>query len=500
MAKYFLLIRVLSRGKGARATRSAAYRAGETIRDERSGQSYNFSDRGDVLYKEIVLPSQLTDMADMGWARDRSTLWNAAEHAGRQRNSRVAREVLVMLPAELTPSQRTNLVRTFARDLADKYRNAVDVAIHPPRAGSDERNHHAHLLTTTREVTANGLGPRTMFELNGEERQARGLGPHRNEYFSVRERWAQVTNEALHEAGLAARIDHRSYRDQGIDREPMPTIPRKVYYAERKSGKSTRIGDDIRARHRERVEARLKGGDELNRVLQRQKELDRHQLIERSKQTATGADKVARSAPTRQELNRRQLEWHHANKERVNERRRELYRENTAVERQKQRTYRQKKAEQINERRRQLRAANAEKLNERARERWALARERRQVAAKALAKSTLADPKGRLPGQNLDSPATAESARNWLDFKKTQKPTPTAEESARNWLESRKTRKPAPTAEESARNWLESRQRQAQAHNSDKPVEQRSQQRGIGVNDDELPNKAGRSHDYDHEL
>jgi hypothetical protein len=147
-----------------------------------------------------------------------------------------------------------------------------------------------------------------------------------------------------------------------------------------------------------------------------------------------------------------------------------------------------------------LRAANAEKLNERARERWALARERRQVAAKALAKSTLADPKGRLPGQNLDSPTTAESARNWLDFKKTQKPTPTAEESARNWLESRKTRKPAPTAEESARNWLESRQRQAQAHNSDKPVEQRSQQRGIGVNDDELPNKTGRSHDYDHEL
>jgi hypothetical protein len=143
MAKYFLLIKVLSRGKGARATRSAAYRAGETIRDERSGKSYNFSDRGDVLYKEIVLPSQLTEMGDMGWARDRSKLWNAAEHAGRQRNSRVAREVLVMLPFELTPSQRTNLVRTFARDLADRYRNAVDVAIHPPRAGSDERNQHA---------------------------------------------------------------------------------------------------------------------------------------------------------------------------------------------------------------------------------------------------------------------------------------------------------------------------------------------------------------------
>jgi ATP-dependent exoDNAse (exonuclease V) alpha subunit len=269
MAKYFLLIRPLSRGKGARATRSAAYRAGEIIRDERTGQTHNFSGRGDVVYKEIVLPSQLADSADMGWARDRSTLWNAAEHAGHQRNSRVAREVLVILPPELTPTQRTNLVRTFSRDLADKYRNAVDVAIHPPRAGADERHHHAHLLMTTREVTADGLGPRTTIELGGEERQARGLGPTRNEYFWVRERWAQVTNEALREAGLTARIDHRSLKNQGVDREPVAKIPQKVYYAERKSGRSTQVGDDIRARHRERVEARLKGGDELARILQR---------------------------------------------------------------------------------------------------------------------------------------------------------------------------------------------------------------------------------------
>jgi ATP-dependent exoDNAse (exonuclease V) alpha subunit len=143
MAKYFLLIRSLSRGKGARATRSAAYRAGETIRDQRSGQVYNFSDRTDVVHKEIVLPSQWADSADVSWALDRSTLWNAAEHSGLQRNSRVAREVLVILPPELTPTQRTNLVRTFSRELADKYRNAVDVTIHPPRPGADERHHRA---------------------------------------------------------------------------------------------------------------------------------------------------------------------------------------------------------------------------------------------------------------------------------------------------------------------------------------------------------------------
>jgi hypothetical protein len=61
MATYFLRARHLSRGKGARVTRAAAYRAGECIRDERSGEVYDYSDRGDVAHKQIVLPPELTD-------------------------------------------------------------------------------------------------------------------------------------------------------------------------------------------------------------------------------------------------------------------------------------------------------------------------------------------------------------------------------------------------------------------------------------------------------
>src|SRR2546430_10758962 len=56
----------------------------------------------DVAHKEIVLPSHLAESADMEWAQNRSTLWNAAEHAGSQRNARLARELLVILPHELT--------------------------------------------------------------------------------------------------------------------------------------------------------------------------------------------------------------------------------------------------------------------------------------------------------------------------------------------------------------------------------------------------------------
>jgi hypothetical protein len=233
MATYFLRARHLSRGKGARATRAAAYRAGERIRDERTSEVYDHTDRRDVAYKEVILPADLAGRPDMAWTQDRATLWNAMEHAGLRRNSRVGREWLMFLPPELTPDQRSQLVRRFAVELADKYRCAIDATIHQPRTTADSRNHHAHLLMTTREVSPDGVGSRISLELGGRERHLRGLGPSRDEYLSIRERWAHVTNEALREAGLAVRVDHRSFKHQGIDREPVPTVPEKVLYAER---------------------------------------------------------------------------------------------------------------------------------------------------------------------------------------------------------------------------------------------------------------------------
>jgi hypothetical protein len=104
MATYFLRAKHVSRGKGARVTRAAAYRAGERIRDERTSEVYDYSDRRDVAYKEVILPAEFSARPDMAWTQDRSTLWNAAEHAGLRRNSRLAREWLVLIPPELSPA------------------------------------------------------------------------------------------------------------------------------------------------------------------------------------------------------------------------------------------------------------------------------------------------------------------------------------------------------------------------------------------------------------
>jgi ATP-dependent exoDNAse (exonuclease V) alpha subunit len=230
MAIYYMNMKNFSRSDGSNGPSAAAYRAGERIRDERSGRIYDHSARGDVLHKEIILPSQFAEH-EMHWARDRSSLWNTVEAAEKRRNSRVAREYTLALPFELNPDQRVKLVRGFAQELSDRYRFAVDLAVHAPREfpGSDPRNFHAHLLATTREITLEGLGAKTSVELGDASRRELGLGPAVYELLHVRERWATVTNEALHDAAVVTRIDHRTLSAQGVDRDPVRWNPRTSY-------------------------------------------------------------------------------------------------------------------------------------------------------------------------------------------------------------------------------------------------------------------------------
>lgn len=431
MASYFLRVRTLGRKNGTRVTRAAAYRAGERIHDERSSDVFDFCSRQDVVHKEIVLASEFAHRADMQWARNRETLWNASEHAGTRCNSMLAREVLVLLPPELTHEQRAKLVRGFSQELANRYRIAVDFVVHTPKPGADPRHHHAHLLMTSRELRPDGLGPRSNLELSGTERRDRGLGPSKDDYLQIRERWAQVSNEALRTAGLDARIDHRSFEKQGVDREPAAVMPQKAYYAEKKSGISTQAGDEIRARHRERVEARLKGPDELARVREKQRNEDRRRSMDASRQRDGPPTKTARSSLTREELNQKRRERQHANAEALNHKRRDRYKQNAEVERRKYREWRQANAAEVNEKRRQWRMENADHVNERARKyrnehaadisakRWAKFREK-QLADEKLA--PVLEQTSR-KGASLSSvgPDADESARNWLAFRLQQK-------------------------------------------------------------------------------
>ena len=256
MAMFRLQIRPVSRSAGRRATAAAAYRAGERLRDERSGELLNFSRRRDVLHTEIFLPGQMATAAPPAWARNRERLWNTAEHAEKRHNAKTAREYEVSLPPELSAEQRIALARAYSKEIAERYKVVVDLAVHAPRAGSDPRNFHAHLLTTTREVTPAGLGAKTGIDMTPLERRRRELPDHRQEYLSLRERWAELTNLALREANLSVRVDHRSLSAQGIDREPQPRIPLMQLKMEQR-GVRSELAERLREEYRERVSQRF---------------------------------------------------------------------------------------------------------------------------------------------------------------------------------------------------------------------------------------------------
>jgi hypothetical protein len=254
MAIFRMQITPVRRREGRRAVSAAAYRAGERLRDESSGRLYNHAGRRDVLHKEIVVPAAAAGRAP-AWVRDRASLWNAAERAESGYHARAAREYQVGLPAELGREGGVRLAQAFAHRISERYGVAVDLAVHAPRDAGDERNFHAHLLSTTRLITAEGLGAKTGLDLTARERQGRGLPDHPREYRNVRALWSQLTNEALHAAGLTQRVDHRSLAEQGSGREPLPSLPIAAVHMERR-GVRSRLADTLRRHYAERLERR----------------------------------------------------------------------------------------------------------------------------------------------------------------------------------------------------------------------------------------------------
>lgn len=216
MAIYYCQMSPVSRSSGRSSVAAIAYRSASRLVNDRDGIVHDFTRKEGVEHSEIVLPEGVN--AD--WAKDRSALWNAVEKREVRKDSRVGREFVVALPHELTPERRLELTREFAQGLADRYGAAVDFSIHAPHEAGDVRNHHAHVMMTTRQVTAQGLGERTYIELANKELLPRNLPTTQMQLVDIRRSWEQMANRELARAGLDIRIDHRSHSERGLEIEP----------------------------------------------------------------------------------------------------------------------------------------------------------------------------------------------------------------------------------------------------------------------------------------
>ena len=224
MAIYSFRAQVIGRSSGRSATAAAAYRSGEEIRDERTGKSHDYTGKSDIYDSEILLPENAPERLG-----DRTTLWNEVEAGEKRKDARLSREIMVALPAELTHAQKQQLTREFVRGEFTRQGMIADIGYHD----FDSHNPHAHIMLTMRTVDENGFGKK-----NREWDKRALMQQHR-------EAWANHANRALERAGYEARIDHRSLKEQGIEREPQIHLGAKVLEMEAR-GIQTRVGDESR--------------------------------------------------------------------------------------------------------------------------------------------------------------------------------------------------------------------------------------------------------------
>ena len=278
VAIYHLSVKAIGRSRGRSATAAAAYRAAEKILDERTGLLHDYARKSGVAHTEIVMPE-----GGPSWATDRARLWNEAELSERRKNSTVAREFEVALPSEFSATQRRELAQHLALEIVARHRCAVDIAIHAPNRKGDERNHHAHLLLTTRRLTPDGFTDKT--------RELDDLKTGEVNFW--RERWAGLMNEHLARHGHESRVDHHSLEDQGEERAPTKHLGPMLTAIERRG-----IRTEVGWRLQEEATERLALAAELGRI-ERERESIERSIIDLSGDIAA-ARRDRDASPTRQ--------------------------------------------------------------------------------------------------------------------------------------------------------------------------------------------------------
>jgi len=212
MAIYHCSHRTGSRAKG----QSAAAKADYILRDGKYRAQAN-----EVLHAETGnMP---------GWARENPRgFWKATDEHSRK-NGRLFSEIEFALPHEMTRAQQVDLARAFARKVTDRpcgedVTLPYTLAIH--RGDLKKKNVHCHLVFSDRGNDGIDRDPEQWFKRankkepeKGGAAKVRGLVAKQWLTDTMAD-WASVANKHLEKGGYEDRIDHRSLKDQGINRIP----------------------------------------------------------------------------------------------------------------------------------------------------------------------------------------------------------------------------------------------------------------------------------------
>ena len=292
IAIYHFEAKMISRGTGRSVVAAAAYASCSKIYNDYDGMMHDYTRKHGCVYSEIFLPSN----APPEW-QDRTELWNAVEAAEKAKDSRLARELIVALPVEIGLDEWKAILKDFISKQCVNKGMCADVSIHD----TDGHNPHAHILLTMRPIDDKGkwqaktqkeylckrgdeergftaaefktaqadgwekqyqykvdkkklyMTP-TEAEQQGYERVSKNPKSTRygrqnpicaewnseEQVLRWRKAWEGVTNKALEQNSIDARVDCRSFKECGIDEQPTIHEGVSAHIIEQRGGVSGR--------------------------------------------------------------------------------------------------------------------------------------------------------------------------------------------------------------------------------------------------------------------
>ena len=292
IAIYHFEAKMISRGTGRSVVAAAAYASCSKIYNDYDGMMHDYTRKHGCVYSEIFLPSN----APPEW-QDRTELWNAVEAAEKAKDSRLARELIVALPVEIGLDEWKAILKDFISKQCVNKGMCADVSIHD----TDGHNPHAHILLTMRPIDDKGkwqaktqkeylckrgdeergftaaefktaqadgwekqyqykvdkkklyMTP-TEAEQQGYERVSKNPKSTRygrqnpicaewnseEQVLRWRKAWEGVTNKALEQNSIDARVDCRSFKECGIDEQPTIHEGVSAHIIEQRGGVSER--------------------------------------------------------------------------------------------------------------------------------------------------------------------------------------------------------------------------------------------------------------------
>lgn len=343
MSIYHCSIKNISRSSGRSAVACAAYRSGEELEDVETGITHDYRKKTGIAFAEIFLCKNAPERF-----QNREELWNEVEKIEKAADARLAREIEVAIPRELSLEEMKNLVAGYAKMLTEEGM-CVDAAIHL-KVG----NPHAHLMCTTRKIKADGTWDqkeKKVYALDefgnkipviDQETREQKIGARGRRIWKRvtvaandlnakenvekwRKMWSEHCNAYLEPE---QQIDHRSYERQG-KKDMIPTIHEG--YAAREMEKRGQLAErcemnreiaaanrDIKAilaepepDHRTKIERQvdelLNGFEKLNKKLKEQKKI----LAAQSFSTPDQRAATEKIMPFGSEKTENATEWSH---------------------------------------------------------------------------------------------------------------------------------------------------------------------------------------------